>query len=177
MEVTKKDYSKSKIAGVEVVETNVFPDVRGTFTELFRLVDGEFFVLTGKTFEKKVFEGFSLKQSSSSILRPGLIKAFHFHKKQTDIWTVSPGCGNLQVGLIDLREDSETYKTHMSIYLGNYSTKLVRIPPGVAHGGMNIGTSDAVLTYFTDQIFDASDPDEFRLPHDHDGFEWGIPNG
>jgi dTDP-4-dehydrorhamnose 3,5-epimerase len=45
-----------------------------------------------------------VKQTSYSETYPGVIKAFHWHKRQWDIWCVVKGMA--QVALYDLRKES-----------------------------------------------------------------------
>jgi len=64
--------------------------------------------------------------------------------------------------------------------LGAGASRLVRIPPGVAHGVRNIGSTTARLIYFVDEHF-TTDPatcDEGRLPWDYLGRDvWEITRG
>jgi dTDP-4-dehydrorhamnose 3,5-epimerase len=46
-------------------------------------------------------------QASASMSYPGVIKAFHYHKLQDDVWYFP--VGNAQVVLHDLRKESSTY--------------------------------------------------------------------
>src|SRR5213078_3705724 len=48
----------------------------------------------------------SVKQTTFTIAYPGVIKAFHWHKRQWDVWFFSSGMA--QVVLYDLREGSPT---------------------------------------------------------------------
>src|SRR5271155_3253716 len=59
-------------------------------------------------------------QVSAALSYPGTIKAFHFHKHQTDLW--APASGMFQVALVDLREDSKTFGLKNTIYLGALKT-------------------------------------------------------
>lgn len=174
---TKNYAEKIQIEGVEIVKQNVFRDDRGSFCELIRVKENGEGCILGTDMKEHVFKGFKLKQTSSSLMRPGLIKAWHYHLKQTDIWTVAPGDGVVLVGLFDAREDSNTSGKTQRVVLGEGSHQYVRIPPGVAHGCMNIGSKDAVLTYFVDRVFDIKDPDEHRIDIDEIDFQWGIING
>lgn len=173
-----KDYKKKEqIEGVEIVKQNIFRDDRGSFNELIRVnKNGEGYII-GEGMKEHIFKDFKFKQSSSSLMRPGLIKAWHYHLKQTDIWTVSPGDGVVLVGLFDARKGSKTSGVTQRIVLGEGTHVYVIIPRGVAHGGMNIGTTNAVLTYFVDKVFDINDPDEHRIDIEGIDFHWGITNG
>ena len=57
----------------------------------------------------------------------GVIKAWHFHRKQTDWWYVSHGV--LKVALHDLREDSPTFRVTRDFLMGDdQETIVVAIP-------------------------------------------------
>ena len=64
--------------------------------------------------------------------------------------------------------------------LGDGNSRLVRIPPGVAHGVRNIGTTRGRMIYFVDTHFSPApeDTDEGRLPWDFAGADaWEIARG
>ena len=66
------------------------------------------------------------------------------------------------------------------LVLGDGKDRLVRIPPGVAHGARNIGQQRGRIIYLVDVQFspDAKECDEGRLPWDHLGADvWEIVRG
>lgn len=166
--ITVQQYGQDKkMAGVKTIDLKFFTDDGGEFTELARVQDGII----------KAVPEFAIKQISWSRLLPGTIKAFHVHRKQTDIWFVSP-FERILVGLADLREDSPTYNTKMRLVLGGGNAKLLIIPKGVAHGAANIWDTPTNLVYFTNEEFDPASPDEGRLPYDLFGADfWKITKG
>lgn len=130
-------------------------DSRGFFREIVRRSD-PFFA-----------EGFA--QWSVSLMWPGVIKAWHIHQRQVDWWYCLTG--TLQVALWDRREGSETYGKLLELFLGEQNGgRVLRIPPGVAHGCKAISTREAILFYVTSNEYDASD--EGRLPHDAAPYDW-----
>src|SRR5437762_8939393 len=74
----------------------------------------------------------SVKQTTFTIAHPGVIKAFHWHKRQWDVWFFSSGMA--QVVLYDLREGSPTCRRTEVFYMGERRPAVLAIPPGVAHG-------------------------------------------
>ena len=116
--------------------------------------------------------GFELAQMNYSTVEPGVIKAFHVHRLQTDVWFVPPEDRVLLV-LVDVREGSVTEGQLQRIMLGDGRTRLVRIPPGVAHGCRNLGARAARIVYFTDTVFspEPESCDECRLDWDFRGAE------
>jgi dTDP-4-dehydrorhamnose 3,5-epimerase len=148
------------IDGVELVELRRFSDDVGSLTELGRVSNG---AVEG-------LDDFRLAQINDSLLAPGAIKAFHVHRRQTDLWYVPPEDRVLLV-LVDVRDGSPTGKAVVRMVLGDGRSRLVRVPPGVAHGCRNLGAGAARIIYFTDVHFspDSADTDEGRLPWDFVG--------
>ena len=142
--------SNELIAGVEIYPYSVWPDDRGYFMEIARMGQG-----LAQKFPKES------TQISAALSYPGTIKAFHFHRHQTDCWV--PIEGMLQVALVDLRKQSRTYGARNTLYLGTLRRWQILVPPGVAHGYKVIGTDPALLVYLTDRFYDPTD--EGRMPY------------
>ena len=162
-----QDYARRPpIDGVAVHELKRFHDDGGSMTELSRFTGGRPDALTG----------FDLAQLNYSVLEPGVLKAFHVHRRQTDVWFVPPEDRVLLV-LADVRAGSATERVVMKLVLGDGASILVRIPPGVAHGCKNIGPAPARIVYMTDVSFDPApgSTDEGRLPWDLLGAEIWEP--
>jgi dTDP-4-dehydrorhamnose 3,5-epimerase len=123
--------------------------------------------------------GFIVRQVNYSEVEPGAIKGFHLHARQTDVWYVPPSDRCLLV-LLDVRAGSRTEGLSQRLTLGAGASRLVRIPPGVAHGVRNLGSVTARLIYFVDLHF-TTDPatcDEGRLPWDYLGPDvWDVARG
>lgn len=144
------------IEGVEVKELVGHADDRQVFREIMRASDGIF------------REGFG--QLSYALMHPGTAKAWHVHQRQVDWWYVPSGA--LRLALYDTRPASATHGQIDEFLLGpEYGHKVVRIPPGVAHGCRVIGGTTQ-LFYVTSHEYDASD--EGRLAHDDPeiGYDW-----
>ncbi len=100
-------------------------------------------------------------QASLSMSYPGVIKAFHYHERQDDLWFFP--AGNAQVVLHDLREGSATKGETNVFYMGETNPMLLVIPKGVAHGYRVLGPTPVIITYFTTESYDPENPDEKRL--------------
>ncbi len=165
-----QDYKKiPPIEGVEVIELRRFNDDGGNMTELGRLAEGK----------HPQLPGFVVQQVNYSEMEAGAIKAFHLHHRQTDVWYVPPGDKILLI-LHDCRAGSPTEGQTRRMVLGDGTSLLVRIPPGVAHGARNLGTRTGRIIYFVDLHFSAEsgECDEGRLPWDHLGAEvWEVEKG
>jgi dTDP-4-dehydrorhamnose 3,5-epimerase len=155
-----------RIEGVQVVDLRRHHDDGGAFTELARLVEGR----------TAVWPDFTVRQVNYSELEPDAIKAFHLHTRQTDVWFVPPS-DRLLVVLVDVRRGSPTAGLRMRLVLGAGTSRLLRIPPGVAHGVRNLGRAPGRIIYFVDLPFspDPADCDEGRLPWDFAGADvWDV---
>lgn len=144
------------IEGTVLEDLVTHTDERGFFREIIRVTD-EFFA-----------EGFG--QWSHSLMYPGVIKAWHIHKKQIDWWYVCNGL--LKVALHDTRPDSPSYRETMEFLMGDdQPARLLRIPPGVAHGCKCL-SGPANLLYVTSSVYDPDD--EGRIAHDDPeiGYDW-----
>ena len=162
-----QDYgSAPQISGVEIVELRRFNDDGGSITELGRLTAGAHADLPG----------FEAQQVNYSELEPGAIKAYHLHRQQTDVWYVPP-CDRILLVLHDARDGSKTEGATMRFMLGDGRSRLVRIPPGVAHGCCNLARSAGRIIYFVDRHFstEPDETDEGRLPWDFLGKEIWEP--
>ena len=165
---TFQNYEKRpQIDGVAVTALRRMIDDGGSMTELSRFALG---VPAG-------FPGFTLAQINYSMIQPQVVKAFHLHHRQTDIWFVPPE-DRIVLVLVDVRAGSPTEKVVTKIMLGDGQSLLVRIPPGVAHGCRNVGDKPGRIVYMTDVPFSAKAgaTDEGRLPWDLVGAEIWEPS-
>ncbi len=97
--------------------------------------------------------------------RPGVVKAWHYHLKQTDRFHVLSG--TLMFVFFDIR-DSGTHANFETVFVdARRNPMMIIVPPGVVHGWKNIGNDDAcVLNLCTRRWFPQGDPltDEYRIP-------------
>ena len=168
---------KPVIDGVYFVPLRRSPDDGGGFTELARItVDAEEpFILD----EPLGYAAPLIRQINYSEIEPGVIRAFHVHLRQTDVWYV-PSADRLLMVLYDARRDSPSTGRRMRFMLGAGQSRLVVIPPGVAHGARNLAVVAGRIIYFVDQFFSAKpgECDEGRYPWDFLGAEiWESVRG
>jgi len=149
------------IDGVIVKQIVTHTDDRGCFREILR--DDDMLLST-------------FGQVSITTTYPGVIKAFHWHEKQDDLWYVASGM--VQVVLYDRRDDSPTKGRTDVIYAGDLNQVMIKIPIGVLHGYRVLGTTPATLMYVTTKSYATSDPDERRVPFDDPqiDFDWTTKN-
>ena len=147
------------IQGVEIKQLARHADERGFLMELLRSDDS-------------IFTSFG--QCYVSMNYPGVIRAWHWHKKQDDFFVVVKGM--IKVGLYDQREKSPTQGEAAAFYLGDNNNIMLKIPVGVVHGYKTVGTEPSLLINFPSQLYNPQEPDEYRLPWNTDQipFDWDI---
>lgn len=147
------------IDGIKVKELKPNADERGCLQEILRS-DDEFFEAFGQLYV--------------SLNYPGVVRAWHYHKKQVDFITVVKGMA--KVVAYDGREGSPTRGEVNEFFVGEQNRILVRIPELVMHGYKTIGCEPCLLINLPTRPYDRMDPDEYRIPpHDNDiPYSWGI---
>jgi dTDP-4-dehydrorhamnose 3,5-epimerase len=147
------------IHGVQTKVLQAHCDERGYLMEILRCDD-------------TIFAGFG--QAYVALNYPGIIRAWHWHERQEDVWAVVRGM--VKAVLIDRRRDSPTFGEVEQFFLGEENRIALRIPAGVLHGYKTIGVEPSLLLNFPSRPYDPEDPDERRLPYDSPEvpYQWGI---
>ncbi|UCD84415.1 MAG: dTDP-4-dehydrorhamnose 3,5-epimerase family protein [Deltaproteobacteria bacterium] len=147
------------IEGVVVKKLRLIPDERGRLMEILRS-DDEFFVKFGQVYMTSAY--------------PGVVKGWHYHKKQVDNMAVVRGM--MKVVLYDNREDSPTFKEVNEFFMGEHNPLLVKIPSLVMHGFKCISEQEAIAVNCPTEVYNYDSPDEFRVdPHDNDiPYSWSL---
>lgn len=149
------------IDGVQVKPYVLWPDDRGYFLEAMRAGCGPVADFP-----------MASTQVSATLSYQGTIKAFHFHRRQTDCWI--PAMGSLQVALVDLRPDSPTFGRRNTLYVGVLRPWQIVIPPGVGHGYKALGAEPSMLIYVTSRFYDASDEGRVAYDDARVNYDWTV---
>lgn len=150
------------IDGVIIKDLKVIPDERGLLMEMWRSDDPD-------------FERFG--QCYVTMVYPGVVKAWHYHRKQTDHFVCVGGMA--KVVLHDDREGSPTRGETNEFVIGWQRQRMIVIPKGVYHGFTALGTEPAFIINIPDEVYVYDEPDEFRRPFDDPaiGYDWSVKNG
>ena len=152
---------KTELEGVYIIDNFVAKDERGTFV---------------KTFNQQGFKDngldFEIRESYFSISKKDVIRGMHFqmppHDHQKLVYVAQ---GSIIDVIVDLRENSKTYKKSISVELSEENTRSVFIPKGFAHGFKSL--EDNTITIYNvsseyNSNFDAG------LSYDSFGFDWKV---
>lgn len=147
------------IQDVVIKKLKPIVDDRGLLMEILRTDD-------------PIFKQFA--QCYITVVHPGIVKGWHYHKKQYDHFCCLRGTA--KVVLYDAREESKTYKEVNEFIMGLESPIVVKIPPYVFHGFTAVGNEDAMILNLPTELYQYKDPDEYRespfspnIPYD-----WGC---
>jgi len=145
------------IEGVKIKELKIIPDERGRLMEILRSDD-------------ELFEKFG--QVYMTTVKPGIVKAWHYHKLQRDNFCCVKG--EIRLGLYDARKKSLTFGKTMDMSLSLDEPKLVSIPPNVYHGFKGMSDEESIVINAPTEAYNHAEPDEQRLdPYKNDiPFNW-----
>ncbi len=148
------------IDGVTVTPLRKIPDERGTIMHMLRN-------------DSPVFEQFG--EIYFSTVYPGVIKAWHIHKKMILNYAVPHG--RIKMVLYDDREGSPTKGEVQQIFLGADNYALVTVPPLVWNGFKGMGTEAAIVANCASiphdpEEIDRLDPFDPSIPYD-----WSLKHG
>ena len=115
------------IHGVVTKKLNVRSDERGRLMEIIRK-DDQLFLKFGQVYMTTAYTG--------------VVKGWHYHKKQVDNFAVVKGM--IKLVLYDSRDDSPTKGEINEFFLGEHNPVLVQIPNLVLHGFKCISQEEAI---------------------------------
>lgn len=150
------------IEGVKIKELKYIPDERGRLMEILRC-DDEIFKKFGQVYVTSTY--------------PGVVKAWHLHKIQTDNFCCIKG--TIKVVLCDKRQDSPTNGEINEFLIGDKTPRLISVPPGVYHGWKCVSHDEAFVVNVPTEAYNRESPDEHRLPPDTKDidYKWVLTPG
>jgi dTDP-4-dehydrorhamnose 3,5-epimerase len=152
------------IPDVLLIEPTVYADDRGYFKESYNLNDFEEFL-----------PGVKFVQDNESKSTKGVLRGLHFQKppfEQAKLLRVLQGA--IWDVAVDLRPDSQTYRSFCFTELSANNHRQYFVPRGFAHGFIVLSET-AVLAYKTDNFYDAQS-DAGIHPHDPElNIPWPLP--
>lgn len=148
------------IDGVMIIPLQIIMDERGMVRHMMRSTD-PYFSQFGEIYFSVIF--------------PGVIKAWHVHRKMELNYAVI--FGNIKLVLYDARENSTTYGQLQEIFMGEDNYVLVKVPPHVVNGFTCLGGEKAIVANCASI---PHDPDEIERFDPFDlsiGYSWGVRHG
>jgi dTDP-4-dehydrorhamnose 3,5-epimerase len=150
------EFTETKLPGVWLVECDVFPDDRGTFTRAW----------APEPFVERGLETGIAQVSLSSNTRRGTIRGLHFQSAPyEEVKVVRAIRGAVHDVAVDLRPDSPTYLQWIGAELTATNRRMLYVPRGCAHGYQTL-SDDAEVLYFVSTPY---------TPSHQQGIRWNDP--
>ena len=145
------------INGVRVKPLKVIPDERGRLFEILRR-DDALFTKFGQVY--------------CTTVNLGVVKGWHYHKKQVDNFVCVSGM--IKLVAYDARPRSSTRGQINEWFLGVHQPLMVQIPAGVWHGFKGLSAPEAIVINIPTEPYHPLRPDEYRKdPHTSDiPYDW-----
>ena len=145
---------KTTIPDVLILTPKIFGDERGFFLE---------------SYNQNTLESAGIKmefvQDNHSRSSKGVIRGLHFQKKKPQGKLVRCIQGEILDVVVDIRFDSPTFGSVLTVKLNQENKKQVLLPPGFAHGFSVLSDTAELLYKVTD----------FYNPQDEAGIRWDDP--
>lgn len=155
---------QTKLKDVKLVETAVYGDHRGFFTESYTK---DKFIQTGIDFD-------FVQDNHSLSVEPGVLRGLHFQtpdKAQTKL--VRATSGVIYDVIVDIREGSPTYGLWEGFILSEYNHRQLLVPKGFAHGFVTL-TPNCNVQYKVDEGYSAEHDGGIAFDDPEIGIEWPV---
>jgi len=159
------------LAGLKIIETPVFHDARGYFTETFRCGD----------YGRALGEDVRFVQDNRSVSHANVLRGMHFQRQQPQGKLVEVCAGRVFDVAVDLRRSSATFGRWHGLVLeapgmpgsAGAASRRLWIPPGFAHGFYALSDT-AMVSYKCTAYFDPGSEACLRWDDPEVGIEWPL---
>jgi len=157
------------LAGLKIIETPVFHDARGYFTETFRHGD----------YMRALGEDARFVQDNRSFSRANVLRGMHFQRQRPQGKLLEVCAGRVFDVAVDLRRGSATFGRWHGLLLEGpdmqcsaaMASRRLWIPPGFAHG-FYVLSETAMVSYKCTAYFDPESEVCLRWDDPQVGIEW-----
>lgn len=149
-----------ELAGVLVLEPQVFPDARGYFLESYNC----------RRFDEAAGREVRFVQDNQSLSVRKVLRGLHYQIRQPQGKLVQALVGEIYDVVVDLRRSSPTFGRWMGVTLSAASHRMLWVPEGFAHGFVVL--SDEALVHYKVTDFYAPEHERTLVWNDP---ELGIP--
>lgn len=154
---------ETKIPGVLIIETDVFKDQRGYFTE---------------TYNKSKYEAMGIttefvQDNRSFSAQKGTLRGLHWQNPPfAQAKLVSCSRGTVMDVAVDIRKGSPTFGQWVSVELSDKNHRQIFIPRGFAHGFLTL-TEDVEFCYKCDNVYNKAAEGGMRYDAPEINVDWG----
>ena len=155
---------ETSIAGVLIVETDVFGDHRGYFTETYNKLKYEALGITNDF----------VQDNMSFSAQKGTLRGLHWQNPPyAQAKLVSCSKGKVIDVAVDIRKGSPTFGKWVSVELSAENHRQFYIPRGFAHGFLTL-TDDVEFRYKCDNVYNKAAEGGMRYDAPEVNVDWGT---
>lgn len=156
-------FTQQAIPGVWVIESKVYTDARGYFSEMFKQ----------SLFEQHIGKVNFIQDNESKSSR-GVLRGLHFQKgAYSQAKLVRVILGKVLDVAVDLRQNSPHFGQYVAVELSEDNKKQFFIPRGFAHGFLVL-SPEAVFTYKVDNVYAPQEEGSLYYADPVLGIPWPI---
>ncbi len=156
-------FSALELKGAFLIEPKPICDERGFFSR----------IVCEEEFKQHRLPNKWLQQNIAFNHKKGTLRGMHYQKEPFgEIKVVRCTSGAVYDVIVDLREESKTYKKWLGIELSQKNHKMLYIPKGFAHGYLTL-TDEAEITYLVSQAYNPEAEMGIRYDDPELGIIWG----
>lgn len=155
----------TKLQDVKIIETAVFGDHRGFFTESY----------TKEKFLEAGIEIDFVQDNHSLSVEPGVLRGMHFQtpgKAQSKLIRATSGV--IYDVIVDIRKGSPTYGEWEGYILSEYNHRQLLVPKGFAHGFVTI-TPNCNVQYKVDEYYSKEHDGGIAFDDSVLNIQWPMP--
>ena len=158
---------ETEIAGVRIVEPDVFGDDRGWFCETYN----------AERYRRAGIDGLFV-QDNESLSARGVVRGLHWQAApHTQAKLIRVIHGAVWDVTVDIRKGSPTYGRHVAVTLSAGNRRQLYVPRGFVHGFIVL-EDDTLLSYKCDNLYRPESERGMRFDDPALGIEWpdvGMP--
>jgi dTDP-4-dehydrorhamnose 3,5-epimerase len=152
----------TQLKDVLMIETDVFPDNRGYFAEVYH---------AGRYGEHGIRGPFV--QDNLSYSTRGVVRGLHYQLRHPQAKLVSVIRGEVFDVVVDVRRGSPTFGRWAGVCLSAQNRRQLFVPEGFAHG-FSVLSEDALFLYKNSDLYTPGDEYGIRWDDPDIGIDWGV---
>ncbi len=157
-------FTETELKGAYIIEVEKSEDDRGFFSRIW----------DKKIFEEKGLDSKIIQSSISFNKKRGTMRGMHYQiEPYAESKLLSCTKGKIFDVIVDLREDSKTFKNWISVELSESNHKMLYIPKGFAHGFQTLEDNSKIYYQIT-QIYSPEHSRGFRFDDEDFRIKWPI---
>jgi dTDP-4-dehydrorhamnose 3,5-epimerase len=158
-------FLETKFRDAWLIEPEQIADERGYFARTF----------CARDFAARGLDARFVQHSRSYSAAKGTLRGLHYQKApHTEVKVVSCLAGAIHDVIVDLRQDSPTFRTWQAFTLSEQNQRQLYIPAGFAHGFQSI-TDNAEVGYLISEFYEPAASTGIGYNDPSLGITWPLP--